>query len=293
LLPIAFDLFLWLGPRLSLYKLIQPSLREMEHLALQNPTIAENMTFFTEFWRQVNLFGILRTFPLGVFSLMSANLSLTSPLGARAEVEVAGFLNFLFWLLGLTISGWLLGILYFYFVAQVAAKEPFKPLTLGRSVWHGLLLSGFWSLAVLMISLPLFLLMGVLFLINPAIASFAYLIIAFLAMWLMLPVFFSGHAIFADSQNFFRSIVRSFRMMRYALPSLGWFALVSLIISQGLNFLWLVPPADSWMMLVGIFGHAFISTALLAASFIYYRDLNAWVESALLWMKKRTNSVQA
>jgi hypothetical protein len=47
------------------------------------------------------------------------------------------------------------------------------------------------------------------------------------------------------------------------------------------------------MTLFGIFGHAFISTALLAASFIYYRDLNDWVEAILVWMKARAGSVQA
>lgn len=82
-------------------------------------------------------------------------------------------------------------------------------------------------------------------------------------------------------------------MMRYALPSLGWFVIVAMVLSQGLNFLWRIPPSDSWMTLFGIFGHAFVSTALLAASFIYYRDLNIWVDAALQWMKTRTNSTQA
>jgi hypothetical protein len=31
------------------------------------------------------------------------------------------------------------------------------------------------------------------------------------------------------------------------------------------------------MLVVGIAGHAFVTTALLAASFIYYRDMNAWL----------------
>jgi hypothetical protein len=32
------------------------------------------------------------------------------------------------------------------------------------------------------------------------------------------------------------------------------------------------------MMLIGIAGHAFITTALLAASFAYYRDMNVWLQ---------------
>jgi hypothetical protein len=33
------------------------------------------------------------------------------------------------------------------------------------------------------------------------------------------------------------------------------------------------------LTLVGIAGHGFISTALLAASFIYYRDMNEWLNT--------------
>jgi hypothetical protein len=35
------------------------------------------------------------------------------------------------------------------------------------------------------------------------------------------------------------------------------------------------------MLLVGIAGHAFITTALLAASFVYYRDMNVWLQTVL------------
>jgi hypothetical protein len=43
------------------------------------------------------------------------------------------------------------------------------------------------------------------------------------------------------------------------------------------------------MTLVGILGHAFVSTSLLAASFIFYQDMQTWIEAALQWMK--TNQI--
>jgi len=66
---------------------------------------------------------------------------------------------------------------------------------------------------------------------------------------------------------------------------MGWFALIAIVISQGMDLIWLIPSADNWMALVGIFGHAFISTGLLAASFIFYRDMSTWVDEALAWVK--------
>jgi hypothetical protein len=100
-------------------------------------------------------------------------------------------------------------------------------------------------------------------------------------MWLLVPLFFSPHGIFVKKQNALVSIVNGLRMARFTLPTSSMFVLSAFLLGIGLNFLWSVPPEDSWMMLVGIFGHAFVTTALLAASFIYYRDMNAWLEVAL------------
>jgi hypothetical protein len=71
------------------------------------------------------------------------------------------------------------------------------------------------------------------------------------------------------------------------------FLLVFVIINTGMNFLWNTPADNSWWMLVGIAGHAFVSSALLAASFIYYRDINAWLTAVLEVLQKRTASAKA
>jgi len=51
--------------------------------------------------------------------------------------------------------------------------------------------------------------------------------------------------------------------------------------------LWKAPPVTSWLTLVGVGGHAFISTALLAASFVYYRDADHWVQETLALVKSQ------
>ena len=104
---------------------------------------------------------------------------------------------------------------------------------------------------------------------------------ALLLVWLVMPVFFSAHGIFTLQLDAFRSILGSLRMVRFTLPNTGLFLLVFVSINTGLNFLWNTPSHNSWWMLVGIAGHAFVSTALLAASFIYYRDINAWLTARL------------
>lgn len=47
------------------------------------------------------------------------------------------------------------------------------------------------------------------------------------------------------------------------------------------------------MFLVGILGHAFVTTALLAASFIYYRDMSVWLHALLKKLKPGAATPQA
>lgn len=103
-------------------------------------------------------------------------------------------------------------------------------------------------------------------------------------------IYYSFFGIFANSQNALASTRTSIRMLRYGLPPLGWFTMLVILISQVMDMLWRAAPADSWMMGVGIFGHAFVSTSLLAASFIYFKELNSWIETALEWIQQQKKS---
>jgi hypothetical protein len=52
----------------------------------------------------------------------------------------------------------------------------------------------------------------------------------------------------------------------------------------------MVPKSDSWMTLIGISGHAFITTALLAASLVYYRDMNVWIQRTLEQLQRKQSA---
>lgn len=54
--------------------------------------------------------------------------------------------------------------------------------------------------------------------------------------------------------------------------------LTVLFVSRIMDMLWRTAPETSWMALVGIFGHAFINTSLIAASFVYYLSGMRWME---------------
>ena len=288
LFPVFFDILFWLGPRLKVDALFAPMIRDVAEIQQTMKGFPVTSQMLQEFWGGFNLLSILRTFPLGIFSLMSVNPSGTSPLGLRPNWDLNGALQALCLLSIFTFLGWLGGSFYYFFVSRVALAAEKHP-RLSYAIFHSLLLAGIWALAGMVASLPAIFLLGILLLINQTMGVIVYFLMMLFLIWITLPVFFSFHGIFTRAQNALVSIWQSFRVVRYGLPSLGWFAVIVLVISQGLDMLWRIPPADSWMALVGILGHAFISTGLLAASFIFYRDMQTWVEDALQWIK--TNQI--
>jgi hypothetical protein len=139
----------------------------------------------------------------------------------------------------------------------------------------------------MMLVVPITLVIWVLAVLNPMLASGAVFVILLLSFWAIVPLYFTPYGIFVRRQNAFYSIFTSLRMARFTLPTSGLFVVCVLLLSTGLNYLWSVPPDDSWMKLVGIGGHAFIATALLAASFVYYRDMNVWLQTVFEQLQQK------
>ena len=91
LLPVTLDVFLWLGPRLTLSKLFAPVLKliqETQASAGQAQALSQSVQ---DVANGFNMFSNLRTFPLGVFSLMLFNLSPNSPFGPRVNLEITNW----------------------------------------------------------------------------------------------------------------------------------------------------------------------------------------------------------
>jgi len=293
LLPALLDIFLWLGPRLSVDRLINPLLTLIFNQARLTLTSSADMKQFAEFqavFREVierfnllSLLGKLQTFPIGISSLLAQTMPVETPLGYQQVVQVSsvpGLIGFAFLFI---LAGWVLGALYFRWVsgialgdAQLEAGTSFSSL---QVIIQALLLSFIWLIGLMMFFIPVMFILTILTMLSPALAGAALFVMVLLSFWLIVPLFFTPHGIFVRRQNAFRSIFASLRMARFALPTSGLFVLCWFLLSTGLNYLWSVPPENSWMTLVGIGGHAFITTALLAASFVYYRDMNVWLQT--------------
>jgi len=302
LLPLALDLLLWLGPRLRIDRLFKPVFDEMSRYASFSgisaadlKTLQENSTLLLEQFQQYNLMSALRTFPIGVFSLMSGAMPSRTPWGGPFMViQIDSGFILLGWIVLLTLIGWIFGGLFFRWVSLVVTDSS-QPVDnhFGRSIAQTILLSVMYYMLAFMIGTPLLIVFALVIAASPLLAQGLLLFLGLLSMWLIVPVFFSPHGIFVRQQNVFSSIYSSLRMARFTLPTSSLFVLSVLLIAFGLNFVWNIPSSNSWMMLIGIAGHAFITTSLLAASFIYYRDMQVWLQTVFEKLKSNLPAQRA
>lgn len=286
--PMLLDLFLWFGPRLRLKTLLEPWLDR--YLALMNSVLgaeaAEMLAGMEELWQfffeQFNLLSILRTFPVGLPSLLYNAGAGETPLGTPPGLEIGSF-----WALVLLIgAAILLGVLagaYYFFKIANSTRPTGERLSFRLVAWQtlqSLALMGILLILFMLIAVPASMLISVFGWFSPGLAQFAFFGLIVVLFWFLVPLLFSAHGIFAQRQNVFQSILTSVRMVRFYLPNTSLFFLTLLLLGVGLDQLWRIPPASSWMTLVGIFGHAFVYTGILAASFAYYQGGLRWMQAA-------------
>jgi hypothetical protein len=290
LFPVILDIFLWLGPHLRVKALIQPFIQnvlsDMPEMAA-NPDLMEMTKWSKELWdillTHFNLVSLIRVFPIGVPSLMSGLSPVETPFGSAPVFEITStFQALLIWLL-FSITGLVLGCLYFDAISRATgkAKEIFSLTYSINAVLQVFIFSVACIAAFFIFFFPTMLVVILLSLVSATLGQIVLLFVFLILIWFLMPLIFSPHGIFVDHQSIGRSITTSIRLVRNFLPGTGLFILTAILLYQGLNLLWGNAPDTSWLTVFGIFGHAFISTGLIASSFVYYRKGLVWMESKL------------
>jgi len=281
--PIFLDVLFWLGPRLRVKKFFLPLLMEAAELSSSAYGVeaADFIETTGEMWtlvlEQFNLLFSLRTFPIGIPSLLVSYLAETNPIGKPITFEITSGNMILLWLFVLAIFGLILGSIYFALTAHAVMGRPSLNFSLiANQSAQAMILSLILLTALSLLSIPISCLFSSLILIMPSLGMLPFIILGIILVWVLLPLAFSPHGIFADELKATRSIVASFRLVRSLMSGTGMFFITLIIISYGLDILWTTPQSDSWLLLIGIFGHAFISSGLLAASFKYYECGMRW-----------------
>jgi len=284
-LPILLDLILWLGPRLSLKTLLTPMMEDsIQQLMTAGTTndmmqvVAQMRIVWEQFLESFNLLSLASTFPVGVPSLLSITAPDANPIGSPMLIDVstAGSAWSIWFVI--ILVGYLAGSYYLGAIARrtLNLQSTYSLGTLGGQTLQSLVLTLVLLGILLGVGIPIVVMTGILAAISPALLSPALFVLGLVCVWVFMPVVFAPHGIFTFHQNALGSIRTSMQVVNGNRAGVGMFVLSLLVLEQGLRILWDTPSAGSWLLLVGILGHAFISTSLLSASFSYYRDGFRW-----------------
>jgi hypothetical protein len=280
--PLLLDLLFWLGPRLGIRRMIEVWSEQVFDPAVVDPMLAEQaqavQTMTAELARRFSLILGLSPMPGGVPSLMAARLPLDSPAGSTVPAQVEDPLAALGIWLAFIVLGLGIGAAFNRLVAsQVAA--PQRTASLGR-IW----LRFIWMTAVLYagivaIGLVLLVVAAVAAMITPLLSFFLVMGGLGLLFWLMVYLAFTQHGIVRYGFGLARAMAESMMMVRFNLLAALGFLAVSSLIGSAANLVWAMPREDSWLTMLAVVGHAFVSAMLLTGSYAFYQSRQEWTTS--------------
>jgi hypothetical protein len=310
-IPVLLDLYLWMGPRLSIYPLVK---RALSFVALPPNASPEELLLLTETKRLLeqaiqsfNAFSFLIIRKLGMPSLISPNpwletlgitLNISRLLTFQApetsflsrplpviEVRSESVLLGLYILLSLV--GMLIGCSYLGLIAQEVRDNQVNVAHVLRRVWiwwaRVALIAILFFMGLLMLGVPLLVIIALLNLLSRNVAqligNFFIISSIWVGIWLYIYLFFFVNALILNDTGILRAIWNSFIVVRRNFWStIGLMLLIGLI-GAGFSIIWRMLSTNSWGTLLAIVGNAYIGSSLAAASFTFYRDRYvAWQE---------------
>lgn len=309
LIPVLLDAFLWLGPQASIQDIV---LETMETLDVELAGIpGEEMgdwflilrDALEEAAARYNTFSMLRVALLGVpsltiwggahlgspslyESLWVSFLRMTNMSDMLISVPDADFLNAPVWQIrgqgswlllgaGLTLAGVLVGCLYLTGIAQ-SLSSPEESWAFGPRAWRlGKRFVLFWvlrALVLLMLGIPFALTFALLIALNTGLALLFSSMALGMATWLSFYGAFIIASMVVNDTGIGRAILNSINVVVRNFWSTLWLFVLINLIGGGLTILWQELSRGSWWTWIAIVGNAYISTSLITASLLFYRD---------------------
>ncbi len=291
-LPALVDIAIWNGPRISVSDLSQqlaaalPSVSELGGQYQESLQLARE--WLVSAGGQVNLLSLMSMRFLGLPSLSAASSPGGGLLaGAQAVVEVRTWSALAGVTLVLTLLSLLLGCFAVSWIAQGIREEPPDlryVIQVALRSWARLAALGLVAL-ICAVTVAFGVSMGytVLVLVSPQLGALFLTLLLLGAVWISaylgIIALFAPRAVILDDVGVWHSLVGSFLVVRrYLLSAIGFFLLASLI-QTGLMYVWRLLAVNAAGTLFGILGNSYVSTGLVAASLIFYRDrIAAWQE---------------
>lgn len=288
LFPIALDLFFLFGKRLLITNQIDTMINDITLPASASTEVLKTWEELSasviELFKNFSLTAFLRSFPIGVPSLLAYRPMAVNPLGDFSKIQVESFSTMALYILGFSLIGFLLGAIFFSGIRYSIHEgtSDFSPERLPHT------LLSLFILPVAIVAVGIFILTPALFLISvlnslsPFLGTLGYFLLSIGLISTGIPLFFAAHDILLSGNNFINAARESIQTVRPTNGKTSIFLMLAYTVTYATNFLWQIPKDDSWMLIVSILGHSLVTTILLAASFHFYIDARNCVQESLI-----------
>ncbi|MCI0475774.1 MAG: hypothetical protein L0Y55_05965 [Anaerolineales bacterium] len=284
LIPIALDLFLWLGPQLN----AQPIFQQMiTVLALSVPANApaettQNIELLQKILQtaseSVNVLGVLAAGMPSVIGLQPpaaenarAQFVIGDPFALSGVVIVLGFGA------ALMTSG------YLEMTARPVRNETDARTFVARwlrSCVDLILLAILIVVGLSVLMIPVTLIAGIFSLASQGLGSFLMLGGMMLMFWAMLYLVFAVPAIFVSRANAPQALLNSVSIFRFDFWSAIGLVFIVYLVRAGFGIVWQFFDTNTWGVVFDVIANAFLSSALIAAEMIFYNNRMYWLTVA-------------
>jgi hypothetical protein len=265
-LPVALDLFLWLGPRIG----IAPLLAQVRALnpARWDQTLAAFGANTNEQLAALDLRFLLFLTPLRV---VLPTLQAPPPPWAAPSWQLGSWAGMLGMLVVINMIALTLGALYLLPLASTVKNDA--PRHTGRVVARVLGVAAIVLGTLFAVSLVVLVLASVLSLLAEPLAMFVVVVWLAIATWFAFATSFSFDAVVIDGLNSLRAVWRSFVVVQRALwGALGLWLITTLVV-LGFDVIWsTLAGGGSIGLVLAIVGSAYITTGLAAAHLVFFRN---------------------
>lgn len=276
--PVVLDLFLWLGPKLSVAPIVDRSIALLQNLTSMTGVTGTEVGTTTDLLNQAiqamqqelgssNLLSLLSFSRMGVPSVTAARLIDPTTdhwiLTVNSTWQMIG-LQLVILALGLFIACFYLGM-----IGQVVRGQQVSVRQLLRRV------PTYWLHTVILM-VPVSVLLAMLALMGIALGPLVFLVWVGI-FWILLYLYFVPQAITMSDAGPMEALRDSFIVMRLSFWHSFLMIVLVTVISTGLSLIWSLLLGSAIGTLFGILANSLLGTGLLVAVFIYFRErLAAW-----------------
>lgn len=287
LVPLALDLFLWLGPQIHAKPVFDEAVRLLAGAAPapgSSPDAQQALDAFKSAVQATgesfNLISIVALFALGIPTLVVVDppADIAAP---NVLFSVSDPVAFFGWVVLFGFIGLFLGSVYLQVIAHSVRRDAGWGAFAARvvkSFTHVLTLFLLVVVGSAIVVVPFFVSAAMVSVLSPGLGFFLILACWLVLMWAALYMAFAIPAIFVSGANVPQAIMNSIAVFRYNFWSAIGLIFLVILIQMGFSVVWDALLGSTMGMLVGMVANAVLGTAMAAAMMLFYADRFTWLQ---------------